>query len=124
MSVSVAYGEDIDRVCAELAKIANEMRMDRAFAPSMKTELQLWGVDKVEAGGVTVVGQIVCTDAGRWNVQREFNRRLQQRFAELGIRLAVPVQRLAIEQAEAPAPVAKEPARPQPEPEAAGPPRF
>ena len=126
VSVSVAYGEDIERVCAELAKIANEMRMDRAFAPAMKSELQLWGVDKVEAGGVTVLGQIVCTDAGRWSVQREFNRRLQQRFTELGIRLAVPVQRLSIEQAPALAPTARPPAHPQPvpEPEEAEPRRF
>ncbi len=126
VSVSVAFGEDIERVCAELAKIANEMRTDRAFAPAMKSELQLWGVDKVEAGGVTILGQIVCTDAGRWSVQREFNRRLQRRFAELGIRLAVPVQRLSIEQSHAQAPMVRQPAHPQPEPapEEAEPRRF
>ncbi len=121
VSVSVAFGEDVARVCAVLTAIADEMRTDRDFAPSMKTELQLWGVDKVEAGGVTIVGQIVCSDAGRWNVQREFNRRMQLRFAELGIKLAMPVQRLTVEQLEAPAPQAEAPAkppvRPQPQPE-------
>jgi small-conductance mechanosensitive channel len=97
VSVSVAYGEDIDHVCKVLADIAKSMRTDPAFAPGMKTDLQLWGVDKVESGGITIVGQIVCTDAARWGVQREFNRRMQQRFGELGIRLAVPVQRLTVE---------------------------
>ena len=97
VSVSVAYGEDIDRVCAVLAEIATGMRADKAFAAGMISDLQLWGVDKVEAGGVTIVGQIVCTDAGRWGVQREFNRRLQRRFAELGIRLAMPVQRTTLD---------------------------
>ena len=55
-------------------------------------DFALWGVDKVEGQGLTIVGQIPCTDSGRWGVQREFNRRLFRRFTELGIRLAVPVQ--------------------------------
>ena len=93
VSVSIAYEEDVDRVCTVLAEIATAMHGEPRFATGMVSELQLWGVDKVEAGGVTIVGQIVCTDAARWPVQREFNRRMRQRFAELGIRLAMPVQR-------------------------------
>ena len=54
----------------------------------MLSEIQLWGVDKLDGSGATMAGQIVCTDAGRWEVQREFNRRMKQRFQELGIRIA------------------------------------
>ncbi len=104
VTVSVAYGENIDHVCEELADIARGMRTDPAFAPGMKTDLQLWGVDKVESGGIAIVGQIVCTDAARWGVQREFNRRMHHRFAELGIRLAMPVQHLTVETVVPPAP--------------------
>jgi hypothetical protein len=39
---------------------------------------------------VTVTGQIVCTDTGRWPVQREFNRRLKLRFDAEKITLAAP----------------------------------
>jgi small-conductance mechanosensitive channel len=46
----------------------------------------------VDAGVVSIVGQIVCTDGGRWAVQREFNRRFNIRFKELGIRIATPTQ--------------------------------
>ena len=97
VSVAVDVHEDIDRVCTTLSEIASGMRAEKQFSAGMISDLQLWGVDKVEAGGVTVVGQIVCTDAGRWGVQREFNKRVQKRFAELGIRYAVPVQRTTLD---------------------------
>ena len=45
---------------------------------------------KVSAAGVTIVGQIECTDAGRWPVQREFNRRMRERFQAQGIAIANP----------------------------------
>ena len=51
-------------------------------------DLQLW-VDAVRALGVTLSGTIPCTDAGRWPVQREFNRRLQKRFQALDISLGL-----------------------------------
>jgi small-conductance mechanosensitive channel len=56
------------------------------------SDLQLWGVDKLDGASVTIAGQVVCTDSGRWNVQREFNRRMKQRFEELGIQLYNPMQ--------------------------------
>jgi moderate conductance mechanosensitive channel len=94
VNVTVAYAEDIDRVMAELKSIVAEMREDPALAAQMLSDLQLWGVDKVDGGGVTVAGQVVCTDTGRWTVQREFNRRMKKRFEELGIKLYNPVQRI------------------------------
>jgi small-conductance mechanosensitive channel len=92
VSVSVPVAEDTDQVSDVLADIARDMRADKQFEPLMRSELQLWGVDKVDSGNVTIVGQIVCTDGGRWSVQREFNRRVNMRFKELGIRIATPVQ--------------------------------
>jgi small-conductance mechanosensitive channel len=40
----------------------------------------------------TIVGQIECTDSGRWPVQREFYRRMKRRFQDLGIEIARPSQ--------------------------------
>jgi small-conductance mechanosensitive channel len=99
VNVSVQPGEDSDRVAAVLADIVREMRADPAFAPSMRSDLQLWGVDKVDGSMTTLTGQIVCTDGGRWPVQREFNRRLRKRFEELDIGFAVPRQTLRLERA-------------------------
>jgi small-conductance mechanosensitive channel len=90
VSVNVAYKEDTDRVGEVLKEIAAEMRHDPDFKPLIRGDLALWGVDKIDAGVVTILGQIECTDAGRWSVQREFNRRMKHRFQELGIEIAGP----------------------------------
>lgn len=96
VSVMVAYHEDTDRVCAALSAIASEMRKTPDFAPAMLSDLQLWGVDRVDGAAATIAGQIVCTDTGRWGVQREFNRRVKKRFEELGIELFNPTRSLMV----------------------------
>jgi small-conductance mechanosensitive channel len=92
INVSVAYDEDTDRVCTELKSIVAGMRSDPAISAMMLSDLQLWGVDKVDGASSTIAGQIVCTDSGRWAVQREFNRRMKRRFQEIGIRIFNPIQ--------------------------------
>ena len=88
ISVTVAFQEDTDRVVQVLTEIAAGMRADEAFQSRMLGDLQIFGVDQVRPWGATITGQIVCTDSGRWPVQREFNRRMKLRFTELQIILA------------------------------------
>ena len=92
VSVNLAYNEDTDRASEVLKQIAAEMRQDSEFKPMMRGDLALWGVDKVDGAMVTMVGQIECTDSGRWPVQREFNRRMKIRFQQLGVDIAYPAQ--------------------------------
>lgn len=96
VNVSVAYDEDTDRVCDELKAIVTGMRNDPDLSARMLSDLQLWGVDKVDGASVTIAGQVVCTDSGRWSVQREFNRRMKRRFQELGIRIFNPLQTFSV----------------------------
>ncbi len=96
VSVNIDPGEDTDKVGAILEEIAKEMRTDPAYSDAMQSDLQLWGVDKVDAAMTTIAGQIVCTDSGRWAVQREFNRRLKKRFEQEGIALGLPQQQVRI----------------------------
>ncbi len=110
VSVSVAYKEDTDRVCSALREVADGMRKDPAFQRGMLSDLQLWGVDKIEGAVVTIAGQIVCTDKARWGVQREFHRRMKKRFEELGIEIANPTQTvMLVTQAERAAPAEEAP---------------
>jgi small-conductance mechanosensitive channel len=85
VSVNLAYDSDIDRAGDVLKQIAVEMRREPGFKQLMRGNLDLWGVDKVDGATVTVVGQIECTDSGRWPVQREFNRRMKIQFQQLGL---------------------------------------
>ncbi len=97
VSVVVSIEEDVDTVGDVLKQIAAEMRADPDYRDGIRADLALWGVDKVDASTVTIVGQIECTDAARWGVQREFNRRVKNRFQELGIRLANPAQAILLQ---------------------------
>lgn len=90
MSVSIAYGEDVERVIDELKAIGQEMRTDAAFQKLILKDLEIWGVDAVDGSKITIAGQMQCTDKGRWGVQRELNRRIEQRFRDEGIELANP----------------------------------
>ena len=92
ISVNLAYDEDIDRAGEVLKQIAGEMRREPQFKALMRGDLDLWGVDKIDGATVTIVGQIECTDAGRWPVQREFNRRMKISFQKLGVDIAYPAQ--------------------------------
>jgi small-conductance mechanosensitive channel len=96
VNVSVAYAEDTDRLCNVLTEIAAQMRAEPEFSSKMLGDLEIWGVDKVDGAEATIAGQIVCTDAGRWGVQREFNRRMKKRLQELDIELFNPLRMLLL----------------------------
>jgi small-conductance mechanosensitive channel len=96
VSVAVSADEDTDRASEILKGIVAEMRGDKMLAHAMLGSLELWGIDKVDGAMAVIVGQIRCTDSGRWPVQREFNRRLKIRFAQEGIAFASPNERVSI----------------------------
>src|SRR5579862_2173440 len=96
VSVSVGFEEDTDRVSDVLRQIAAELYEDPDYRDVMRGELDLWGVDKVDGAMVTIAGQIVCTDQGRWKVQREFNRRMKKKFQELGITIYNPAAHMVL----------------------------
>jgi small-conductance mechanosensitive channel len=109
VSVTVAAREDPDEVGDVLKSIVAEMRQDPAFKPMILSDLQYWGVDKIDGSSIVLVGQVVCTDSGRWGVQREFNRRYRKRFRELGIEIPNPTQTLLLRHGTAARPVAPQP---------------
>jgi small-conductance mechanosensitive channel len=92
VSVNVAYKEDTDRAGQILKDIVTEMRKESEYRQAIRGDLELWGIDKVDGSMASIVGQIRCTDSGRWPVQREFNRRMKRRFQERGIEIASAAQ--------------------------------
>jgi moderate conductance mechanosensitive channel len=105
VSVNVAYKEDTDRAGQVLKDIVAEMRREPEYRQAIRGDLELWGVDKVDGSMASIVGQIRCTDSGRWPVQREFNRRMKRRFQECGIEIASSGQTILMQVA-APADIA------------------
>ena len=87
---TVDFGVDTDKVTDIMAAIVAEMRAEPDFERKITQDFQLFGVDKIDANGVTITGQVACTDSGRWSVQREINRRIKQRCDAAGIRFFAP----------------------------------
>jgi small-conductance mechanosensitive channel len=108
VSVNVSYKEDTDRAGQILKDIVAEMCREPEYRQAIRGDLELWGVDKVDGSMASIVGQIRCTDTGRWPVQREFNRRMKRRFQECGIEIASAGQTILMQVA-APADVASDP---------------
>ena len=96
VSVSVSQENDIERAIAELKSIGAELRQDPAFRDSILKDIEVWGVDAMDGSKITLIGQMQCTDSGRWGVQREINARIVKRFREKNIDLANPRMNLLL----------------------------
>ena len=88
--VNVGYGEDVDRVCTVLREIDEDLRADRDFGPLILEPLEILGVDQFADSAVVVKARTKTQPIQQWNVGREFNKRLKQRFGELGIEIPFP----------------------------------
>ena len=91
--ISVSYETDINMAIDELKIIGAALRQDPAYASRILADMEIWGVDAVDGSMVTLAGQMRCVDKGRWGVQREINKRILERFRELGIAIADPRER-------------------------------
>ncbi|MGH7118075.1 MAG: mechanosensitive ion channel domain-containing protein [Acetobacteraceae bacterium] len=97
-NVGVAYKEDVDHVIEVLKEIAHEMREAPEWAPMVRDELEVWGLDQFGASAVVIACRLRTGPAQRWAVGREFNRRMKRRFDELGIEMPYPTQKLVLDQ--------------------------
>jgi len=92
--VNIVFGQDVERAIDTLKEIGASLREDDKFRDGILSDFAFWGVDAVDGSAVTLAGQIQCRDTARWGVQREFNRRILERFGERGIEIANPQRHL------------------------------
>ena len=90
--ITVGYREDVDRVMDVLREIDSQLRREWPYRRIMLEPLQVDGVDAFTETGVVVLARSRTRAGEQWKVGREFNRRLKNRFDELGIEFPVPQQ--------------------------------
>jgi small conductance mechanosensitive channel len=88
--LGVAYKENIDRVARVLREIADELRQDPAFGPYILEPLDVLGVDQFSGSAVILKARIKTVPVRQWMIGREMNRRIKNRFDELGIEIPYP----------------------------------
>ncbi len=81
-----------DKVAEALAKVADAMSKEPAFAGSMVGPIEQIGVTSYGLAGMQYQARIKTLPLRQWVVGREFNKRLKSAFAEAGIANPPPMQ--------------------------------
>jgi moderate conductance mechanosensitive channel len=83
--VSVSYREKVDEVMQVLHDLGAEMRQDPYFRRLILEPLEVAGVDRFTDTAVVIKARFKTRPLRQWHVAREYNRRIKNRFDELGI---------------------------------------
>lgn len=92
IEAGVAYRENVDEVIEVLKQLGEEMRADTEFGPLILEPLDILGVDALGDSAVVIKARFKVRPIKQWAVRREFNRRMKNRFDELGIEIPFPHQ--------------------------------
>jgi moderate conductance mechanosensitive channel len=83
--VGVSYRPKVDEVMQVLHDLGAEMRQDPYFRRLILEPLEVAGVDRFTDTAVVIKARFKTRPLRQWDVAREFNRRIKNRFDELGI---------------------------------------
>jgi len=90
MNVSVAYGEDLDRVIEVINRVGQELAQDPEWGPLILKPPQVLRVDAFEESGIAIKILGDTVPIRQWDVMGELRRRLKAAFDAEGIEIPFP----------------------------------
>jgi small conductance mechanosensitive channel len=105
--VGVAFREDPDRVIAVLRQVADEMRKDPEWRPSILEPLDVIGVDRFTDSAMVIRARLKTMPLRQWPVGREYYRRMKKAFDQAGIEMPAANQTHYLETPAKPAPAGR-----------------
>jgi small conductance mechanosensitive channel len=102
IDVGVAYKEDPDRVMEVMRRVADALREDPKYRPSILEPIEIFGVDDFKASEVTIKARLKTLPIQQWTVGREYRRRLKKAFDGAGIEIPFPHHSLYMGEASRP----------------------
>ncbi len=90
LNIGIAYRENVDEVMKVIEDLGREMAEDQTLAPDIITPLEVQGLQSLDDSAVIIRARIRVRAGTQWGMKREFNRRLKNRFDELGIEIPFP----------------------------------
>jgi small conductance mechanosensitive channel len=90
LNIGISYRENVDEVMKVIVNLGREMAEDQSLAPNIITPLEVQGVQALDDSAVVIRARIRVSAGTQWGMKREFNRRLKNRFDELGIEIPFP----------------------------------
>jgi moderate conductance mechanosensitive channel len=92
--IGVGYRENVDEVMQVLHDLGAEMCQDPYFRRLILEPLEVAGVDRFADSAGVIKARFKTRPLRQWDVAREFNRRIKNRFDELQIEIPFPHQTL------------------------------
>jgi moderate conductance mechanosensitive channel len=90
LNVSVAYGEDLDKVFEVINRVGRELAADAEFGPLILKAPQVLRVEAFGESGISIKILGDTEPMRQWEVMGELRRRLIRAFLEEGIRVPFP----------------------------------
>jgi len=90
LNVSVAYGEDLDRVFEVINRVGRELAADAEFGPLILKAPQVLRVDAFGESGIAIKVLGDTEPIRQWEVLGELRKRLIRAFVEEGVRVPFP----------------------------------
>jgi moderate conductance mechanosensitive channel len=85
--IGIGYRENVDEVMQVLWDLGAEMRQDPYFRRLILEPLEVAGLDRFADSAVMIKARFKTRPLRQWEVTREFNRRIKNRFDQLGIEI-------------------------------------
>jgi moderate conductance mechanosensitive channel len=90
LDIQVAYSEDLHSVRQVLADVAHDMWEDEDYKGKIIEEPEVWGIQSLDADGVTIRVVLKTAPLQQWVVAREMRERIKARFDHEGIEIPFP----------------------------------
>ncbi len=90
LDISVAYKEDISHVMDILKQTGDELKNDIKFKDMILDDIEVLGLDSFDDSSILIKCRIKTYPQFQWEVKREFNLRIKEKFDSLGIEIPFP----------------------------------
>ena len=86
----VGYRENIDKVIEVMHGVSRNLRQDPRFSRKILDQLEMAGVNELADSAVIVRARLKCVAIDKWDLQREFMKRLKIAFDKENIEIPFP----------------------------------
>ncbi len=90
LDVQVAYGTETAGAIAVMERVAKQTWTDEGWSDEILEEPEVWGVESLDADGVTIRLVVKTKPLSQWKVARELRARIKQQFDAEGIEIPFP----------------------------------
>ena len=98
LNIGVAYRENVDEVMQVIEDLGREMAEDDTLAADIVIPLVAQGVQSLDDSAVVIRAKMRVRAGTQWSMKREFNRRMKNRFDELGIEIPFPQRTISFDE--------------------------